>query len=444
MVLVFVLNALNAAEAEMTRSNLARYAPEWEVELIQRMPAKAMNELLEPYDQPFFLTLQAGDRLRPPFVAELADRLAGLPANAAGLIYNREQGSPLHESPIPEPPPHPLVWRTDAVKLGGEPYMAERELLPFEGYVLHDKMFRLGVGWNWPVAGSSMWEPSRTRKPAWQRVEEEWEWVCPTLEAGRGPAGSPGPIELLKPLESPLITIVICSYNNAEYLLWAIRSVCAQTADVWQLIVVDDASTDDTWTKLQALPQSSRIALIRNPVNKGKSHSLNAALEACGTPWLLELDADDWLPPDCLEKLLPSIRSASPDTACLYGDHCRWTERPRKELVYNGRHPALASWNPESLLEEAAPLAPRCYRTEALRRLGGWAVTALYDGRLYEDFEILLRLAKNGRVRHVPEMLYHRRIRSSSITRRNSDKYAAWREWMLRSTSAAGAEEAPG
>jgi hypothetical protein len=417
MILVFVMYSSNATDAEATRANIAHISPNWKVECLSANGAARMNALLAAYEEPYFLTLQAGDLLHSQFLIELQERLLDVSDNWAGFVYTRHAET--KDSTLPE---YPLVWNTTAVKADRAPFFPEKDQLPFETYVCIDKMIQLSRSWQWSCFHSTWWRPRQSQNLAWQRKEEEWPLVRPILEAA--PSSASGNVV-------PLMCIVICTYNNAEYVRWSIRSVLVQSNPQWELIIIDDASTDDTQLKLRSLPKDPRIRVHTNSLNLGKSQCLNIALSLCSAPLLLELDADDWLPPDCISALLHEIKSAQDETSVWYGDHHEWIERARKQLIYGGHRKAPASFRIEALLSDAMPIAPRCYRVIALQKLNGWLVDGPYEGRLYEDFEILIRLSRSYGLSYIPKILYHRRIRSSSITHLNSDKYASWKQWVL-------------
>ncbi|NOV04255.1 glycosyltransferase family 2 protein [Paenibacillus planticolens] len=418
--LVYVLGTSNKAHTDATIANLSHIAPEWSVQLVHDYAAETLNEHLHAYDQPFFITLQAGDLLHSGFLTELSEHLTALPEQCAGLVY--ERGTPAARHNLPSPP---LVWRTNAARSSGRPFFSEKDRLPFETYLLMDKVLQLQGAWSWPTIISLWWQPQAIHYPKWQRKQEEWDLVRPILEAGLA-ASRP------KEEPSPAISIVICTFNNADYLLWSIRSVLAQSIPDWELIIIDDASSDNTKMKLASLPADPRIRMYTNPANYGKARSLNTALTLTRTPWLLELDADDWLPPDAVRILLSAANTAAPETSLLYGDYYEWTEGARKQLIFGGIRQTPAQVYPEALLAEALPIAPRCYRVAALQGIQGWMVNAPYEGRLYEDFEIIIRLSRSYALRHLSEPLYHRRIRNSSITHQHAEKYADWMKWIKK------------
>lgn len=98
-----------------------------------------------------------------------------------------------------------------------------------------------------------------------------------------------------------LVSIVMPSYNTADYIAESIKSVQAQTYSNWELIIVDDCSTDDSMDVIKAFKEP-RIRLLQNEKNSGAAISRNYALREAKGKWIAFLDSDDiWLP-DKLEK----------------------------------------------------------------------------------------------------------------------------------------------
>lgn len=110
---------------------------------------------------------------------------------------------------------------------------------------------------------------------------------------------------------SSLVSIIMPSYNTAPYIAESIRSVIAQTYTDWELIIVDDASTDNTdevvgkFTELAEVNTkdlSSKIHYLKNDRNRGAAYSRNRALREAKGKWIAFLDSDDLWAPDKLEK----------------------------------------------------------------------------------------------------------------------------------------------
>ena len=100
-----------------------------------------------------------------------------------------------------------------------------------------------------------------------------------------------------------IVSIIMPSYNCGEYVEETIRSVQAQTYKNWEIIFVDDCSTDETIRKVSSLSdKDSRIHIFQNNTNLGAAVSRNNALREAKGKWIAFLDSDDLWEPEKLEK----------------------------------------------------------------------------------------------------------------------------------------------
>lgn len=116
---------------------------------------------------------------------------------------------------------------------------------------------------------------------------------------------------------SGLVTVVVTNYNAGRYLKEAVKSVLDQTYSKWRMIIVDDASSDDSIDKIQGYLTDPRIRLIVNDRNIGQTKSLNRALKHVHTPWMVQLDSDDWFAPHTLEVLVHEAKHSKPDVGLI-------------------------------------------------------------------------------------------------------------------------------
>lgn len=104
-------------------------------------------------------------------------------------------------------------------------------------------------------------------------------------------------------MTNDLVSIIMPSYNCGEYVEDTIRSVQAQTYENWEIIFMDDCSTDDTVKQVAELREKdSRIKLFHNKFNSGAAVSRNNALQEAKGRWIAFLDSDDLWEPEKLEK----------------------------------------------------------------------------------------------------------------------------------------------
>jgi glycosyltransferase involved in cell wall biosynthesis len=116
------------------------------------------------------------------------------------------------------------------------------------------------------------------------------------------------------------VSVVVPAYNAANFLAETLESVLTQTLAGWELIVVDDGSTDNTAKIAEGFAQrKERVQLIRQE-NGGTARARNAGAVAISdnAEYALFLDHDDVLEPDALEKLLEALKSA-PEAVAAHG-----------------------------------------------------------------------------------------------------------------------------
>ena len=106
-----------------------------------------------------------------------------------------------------------------------------------------------------------------------------------------------------------LVSIVMPSYNSEQYIKASIESVLNQTYPKWELLIVDDCSTDDTVKIIKSF-KDNRIKLFINNTNSGAAICRNRALREAKGRWVAFLDSDDiWLPNKLKEQLLFMINN---------------------------------------------------------------------------------------------------------------------------------------
>jgi len=98
-----------------------------------------------------------------------------------------------------------------------------------------------------------------------------------------------------------LVSVIMPSYNTADYISDSIKSVQNQTYENWELIIVDDCSTDATEKVVNSF-NDSRIRFFKNEKNSGAAVSRNKALREAKGKWIAFLDSDDLWMPEKLEK----------------------------------------------------------------------------------------------------------------------------------------------
>lgn len=105
-----------------------------------------------------------------------------------------------------------------------------------------------------------------------------------------------------------LVSIIMPSYNTADYICSTIKSVLAQTYTTWELIIIDDCSTDNTDDIVKPFLEDKRIIYIKNSQNSGAALSRNHGLRLAKGEWVAFLDSDDLWLPEKLERHLSFMK----------------------------------------------------------------------------------------------------------------------------------------
>jgi len=196
------------------------------------------------------------------------------------------------------------------------------------------------------------------------------------------------------------LAFIVAAYNAEPYLARALDSVLRQSGDNWELIVVDDGSTDATYAL--ACQYASRDGRVRvfHQANTGAANARNTAIEHVSADFVAYLDADDELADDYLASML-GLMNDYPDRD-IYSSDGLFIEADGTTQVVLG-YDGVVNVSIEDLLQECWILGGGALiRTDALRALGG------FREHLYgEDYDLWMRALAAGYT-HVgtPEPLY--------------------------------------
>lgn len=199
----------------------------------------------------------------------------------------------------------------------------------------------------------------------------------------------------------PTISVTMPVYNCCQTVEKAVRSVLEQTWNDFEIVIVDDGSTDDTPLILSKLAATdSRIRIISLEKNVGVGAARNIALENCYGEWITVLDADDWYLPTRLEELITNAKKLEAD---LIIDNLRLYDHALQRIVgrtnYAGKR-SVAPLTAEALFEgdTAYTRHPLGFCKPMLKRefLQRQRVTYNSLYRVGEDFLFLAEVLLNG------------------------------------------------
>lgn len=208
--------------------------------------------------------------------------------------------------------------------------------------------------------------------------------------------------------ETALVTVVIPTYNRAKFISRGIDSILNQTISNWKLLIVDDGSKDKTKVVVERYLFDPRIRYVKLKKNRGVCYTLNHALSLVDTKYFSQLDADDWYEPRTLEVCVNKMEKASTKTAVVYGHEKVWKAVKNGKVKYLNKKRKRNIRGKYDFITFHPMIYPRFYRTDALRKVGGWSRNVPQKGRYAEDRQILLKLAGKYKFRATGVTLYNR------------------------------------
>ena len=204
----------------------------------------------------------------------------------------------------------------------------------------------------------------------------------------------------------PLVSVVMPVHNALPFLSASISSILSQTLSEFELIVLDDASTDGSGELLHRWAQNdSRIRYFESEAQLGLSGSSNSVVEKAQAPLVARMDADDISHPERLSRQW-QILNEMPEVVAV-GALCdgidaqgkRIRPRDRWRIVRHSSHPPF-------------PHGSVMFRRTVFAEVGGYREDAIGS----EDQDLFLRLATRGKVVVLPDLLYHYRYHLNSAS----------------------------
>ncbi len=216
----------------------------------------------------------------------------------------------------------------------------------------------------------------------------------------------------------PLVSVVMTAYNAGKFVGQAVKSIQVQTYPNWELIVVDDGSTDNTLAIVNIIAKSDkRIKVISYSKNRGASYASNIGLAKSRGIYIARMDADDIASRDRFEKQVDFLLS-NPKVIAV-GGQCELIDSKGKSigeksfpLTHVQIYSALYQYNPVQ--------HPTIMVNTKL--LGKHKLVYHSDVVLAHDLELLFFLAQYGELANLPDTILKYRIHNDSLSLRNPKK----------------------
>ena len=227
-------------------------------------------------------------------------------------------------------------------------------------------------------------------------------------------------IPLYESKDNPLVSVIMPAYNAAEYIAEAIESVLIQNYRNFELIIVDDGSTDHTKDIVMSFNNDKIKYFYKD--KGGPSSARNFAIRKAEGQYIMPLDADDMITPDSIAKHLEEF-NRHPEADLVYSDVVLINEnghplRIMKKPDYEDRRHLI-----RDLFRAGHPIVP--FRLGIKRSV--FDKIGFYDEELLvgEDYDMMRRFVKAGlKAHHLGEALHLRRMQPDSLTRTYSTQKA--------------------
>ncbi|MFG6665055.1 glycosyltransferase family 2 protein [Sulfitobacter sp. 916] len=215
---------------------------------------------------------------------------------------------------------------------------------------------------------------------------------------------------------TPKVSVIMSTFNGERTIDRAVRSILKQTFSDWELIIIDDGSTDQTWNRLKEFEnEDCRIRIYRGETNAGLASCLNFAIGKANGEYIARMDSDDYSCPTRLEAQVSFLNENQ--TVAVVGSNA-YLVSPAGGIIRETRLPLTPVEIRKSFPRLCALLHPSVmYRKEFIVSNGGYDVSL----RRAQDFDLWLRTSREHDFANLPEPLLQYQVSFKSSLR--SDLY---------------------
>lgn len=221
----------------------------------------------------------------------------------------------------------------------------------------------------------------------------------------------------------PAVTVLVTVYNGAPWVAESMQSVLAQTSADFELLVIDDASTDDSLAVIRGF-DDPRIHVIEQPTNRGIHATLNHGLEVARGEFLAILDQDDVAKPERLAVQLAYLREHPSVLVCgtaieKFGDDTgpSW----------------VRYFHPDDLKIALLFENPICHPSVMMNRRALVRLGLNYpEVPLAEEYAFWVQASRAGQVANLPEPLLRYRTHRRQVSRRRNDRQSQSMQTVIR------------
>ncbi len=218
-------------------------------------------------------------------------------------------------------------------------------------------------------------------------------------------------------MSKPLVSIIIPVYNAQEHLQKAITSILNQSYQNLEILICDDASTDNSIQIIEAI-KDSRIVFFKNKTNKGYLKTCNYLFKQAEGDYIGFQDADDWSHKERVKTTIDFLEKNNSIQLC----GCNFSRKTNDKIIYQSKYPK--THNEIIHYIEKNKDVPFCgatviFKREVYTKIGGYKL--FFDRKGYEDLDWLLRISENFKVANIENSYYEYNYNHDSISRVNLD-----------------------
>ena len=239
-------------------------------------------------------------------------------------------------------------------------------------------------------------------------------------------------------MSEPRLSVVMCAHNEELYIRQAIDGILSQTYSNFELIIIDDASNDETPNIINSF-DDPRIKLLINNENMGPYRSANKGIDIAQGEFIARHDADDVSMPDRFERQI-KILSDQPTIGLVSSDF-QYIDKSGafiESVTLPADHDSLNSRLAKGNIFSQGALM---FRKEIFNQLGGYRE----DFPVSQDYDMWLRFAEVTQLINIQNKLYLMRFHGNSISRNKRALQLACKDfaWEQAQKRRSGAEETP-
>ena len=222
----------------------------------------------------------------------------------------------------------------------------------------------------------------------------------------------------MNPASQPLITVVMPNYNGNRFVEQAIDSVLSQTYQNFELLVVDDCSTDDSLQLIRRKAQGdSRISIIALEKNSGVANARNVGIKEAKGEYIALLDNDDLWTSDKLERQLAIAKNGADIVYCSYDFVDEWNNTIKKPFIV----PEQTNFN-KMLTSSVISCSTSFIKTELMQRHP-------FDSNFYhEDYVLWMELLRICPIAYGDQkvLMHYRQVEGSRSNRKGNAAKERW------------------